>query len=152
MVRELFEHHCFFVNRFNPETGGDEEESKEAADVPVLDRGSEDEGEHASVDWMADQPVGAAHDQFVIFFQSNRAAPVASENGSGPETEAKSSEAEDGSGNKQGVGVRDDAEVERARKMGATKKEPAADYDRQDVSQTLRAGLTIDGSLGEDRR
>ena len=93
MVGELFEHHFFFLGRFSPEADGDEEEADEAADVPLLDGGGEGHGEQASVDRMADEPVRAAHDQFVIFFQRDRAAPVASEGGPGPETEAKSADA-----------------------------------------------------------
>ena len=93
LIGELFAHHFFFVARFDPQAYGDEDESDDSPDVPLLNCRCDHHGKQASVDRMADQPVRTAHNQFVIFFQGNRAAPVASENGPGSETEAKSAKA-----------------------------------------------------------
>ena len=69
LIGELFAHHFFFVARFDPQAYGDEDESDDSPDVPLLNGGCDDHGKQAGVDRMADQPVRTAHNQFVIFFQ-----------------------------------------------------------------------------------
>src|SRR5439155_23168730 len=89
---------------------------------------------------------------FVIFLQRNRAAPVASENGPGPETEAKSAEAQARGGNKYGIGLGNDVEVERARETVAAEYEITAERAREQVAQAPGATLVVDGALREQRR
>ena len=93
LIRKLFAHQFFFVLQFDPEAYEHEDESDDAGDVALLNDSRDDHCKQAGVNGMADQPVWTAQNQFVIFFQCNRAAPVAPENSPGPETEAKSADA-----------------------------------------------------------
>src|SRR5437762_13201128 len=90
LIGELFAHHFFFAAEFDPEAYEHEDESDYSRDVSLFDRRGDEHGKYAGVNGMTDKAIGSAHNQFVVFFQGHRAAPVAAENGAGPETEAKS--------------------------------------------------------------
>src|SRR2546430_7453524 len=98
---------------------------------------------------MANQPVGTAHNQFVIFLQRDRAAPVASENGPGPETESKSAQAQDRGGNKNGIGLGNKVGVERRPETIAAEHEITAEKNRDNVTQAPGRALVVNGALGE---
>src|SRR2546423_14843065 len=101
---------------------------------------------------MKNQPVGPTHNQFVVFFQRNCPAPVASENGPGPETQAESAQAQDCGGNKDGIGLGNEVNIQRRPETIAAKHKIAAKDDRDQVAQTPGGALTKDGALGEYRR
>ena len=84
LIGELFAHQFFFLAQLNPKAYEHEDESDRSGDVSLLHHRCDDHGKQAGVDRMADEPVRTAQNQFVIFFQRNRAAPVAPENGSKP--------------------------------------------------------------------
>jgi hypothetical protein len=151
LIGELFAHQFFFLGQFDPKAYEHEDKSDRSGDVSLLHHSCDDHGKQAGVDRMADQPVRTAQNQFVIFFQRNRATPVGSENRPGPETEADSADAQNRGGNKNGTGVGNDAGVERVRQMVAAEEKIAPNQDRDGVAQTLGAAFTIDRSLGEYR-
>ena len=47
LIGELFAHHFFFVARFDPQAYGDEDESDDSPDVPLLNGGCDDHGKQA---------------------------------------------------------------------------------------------------------
>src|SRR5689334_24350234 len=100
---------------------------------------------------MANQPVGAADNQFVIFLHGNCAAPIASENRPSPKAKAKSADAQDRCGNKDGIGLGNDLEVKRVGEMVSAEQEIPADQDQDHVAQALGSALAVDAALGEER-
>ena len=90
---ELVAHHFFFFAQFDPETYEDKNEADHSGDVALLHRSADEHGQEPGVDGMANQAVRTAHNQFVVFFHGDGAAPVASENGPGPQTEGDSANA-----------------------------------------------------------
>ena len=117
----------------------------------MLDGGGDKHGQDPGVNRMADETVGAAHDQLMIFFQGHGSAPVAPKNGASPETETQPADAEDGGGDHQSVVVRDDRETKWVRQTVSSEDEPGAERKRDQVTQTLRHALAVDGALAEDR-
>ena len=82
--------------------------------------GRDKHGKYAGVDGMADESVRTAHNQLMIFFQRNCPAPVASENRPGPETQAESAQAQDCGGNKDGIGLGNEVNIQRRPETVAT--------------------------------
>src|SRR5438034_314720 len=145
LFRELRAHHVFFVVQFDPEAYEHEDESEHSRDVCLFHPRRHEHGKQAGVDGMANQPIGTAHNQFVIFLQRDRAAPVASENGPGPETESKSAKAQDRGGNKNGIGLGNKVGVEWRPETVAAEHEIPAEKDRDNVTQTPGRALVVDG-------
>ena len=68
LIGELFAHHFFFSAQFDPQAYEHEDNAQQAGDVTCFKPRSDEHGKQAGVDRMTDQPVRAAHNQFVIFF------------------------------------------------------------------------------------
>ena len=137
-----------FALGFEIETGIEKQKAQQVAELAVNHSSANDAEKYARVNGVTHATVEASANEFVIIFERDRAAPIGAERETGPERESNSQQSDDQASPPDSREIGKKAEMEPRKIERLTKKQPEADYQRQDMTDALKKSLAELGPFG----
>ena len=142
-------HELFFVRQFDPETNEDEDEADDSAEVTLIHHRSSEHGEKAGINRMTHERYGPRTINSYPSFKVTMPLQFVPRTARARGTDCESANTQNCGGGKNGVGVRNNAEIERCGKPLPAKEKKPTDNDWYHVTESLKGRLAINCALGK---